>query len=76
MTSVEIEASMLADMRIALIAYKFKLCTPPNHDGRHDVYLAMVARRDAQLECVKKLLNDTAGISTAAPTDAVKKAFS
>ncbi len=56
---ISIEAETLAGMVQALLDFKFKLVTPPQHDGRHDVYLAAVARRDRQLEVVRQLLEQT-----------------
>jgi hypothetical protein len=73
---VQIDEEILAGMRIALIAYKFKLCEPPRHDGRQDVWLAKVANRDAQLECVKQLLEDTKNLTNVKASAAILKAFS
>lgn len=73
---VEIDEKILAGMLCALTSYKFKLCEPPRHDGRQDVWLAACARRDAQLECVKKLLSLSIGLTKAQPSKEVIKAFS
>lgn len=72
---ISIDEKTLAGLRMALTAYKFKLCEPPPHDGRHDVYLAMVARRDRQLEAVKQLLDDTKSLTNAKASTLVQKAF-
>ena len=56
MKTLKLDAEFVADMKMALLNYKFKLCEPPAHDGRQDVWLAACRRRDRQLACVKCML--------------------
>jgi hypothetical protein len=72
---IELDEVTVADIGWVLTGYKFKLCEPPRHDGRQDVWLAAVARRDAQLDCVKQLLKIVNGMTKAKGSKAVEKAF-
>jgi hypothetical protein len=52
----EIDGRTLAIMHALLVSHNFKLCAPPPHDGRHDVWLGACRLRDIELAETRRAL--------------------